>query len=481
MKKIALLLALLLMLPLAALAEASGTYQDAHLLYQEGKHAEAIALWETLADEGDADSLYALGLIYTGLLEFEQPVDPEKALALFSRGAELGDGDCMYALGFYYRQGLFTGEADDAAGLEWYRKAAAAGHDEAAYAAGTILYSGVINGEQNFPAALELFLRGAELGNAKAAYFAGRMYYYDDHATGAPDYEKAYQYLTQCLAEEHTYTGKAYCILGMMYRDGQYVQQDVQKAFEYFTLSADTGYAYAQHELASGYKSGLFCGGTPDEDQALAHYLQAEQLGQTCVPDHVEALINAGQLSQESLTLAAEVGYSSAMIALAEGWCSGAFSGNINFATALDWYLKADAAGHETASHSVIDLYYHGVTLDNGTVLFPADHAAMLAYLEEKHAAGTQDAYLLSWLGWLLCGYSDQNVCEADYPRALEVFTKAADLGSGYAMWHIGSLYDHALIGTGDPDAAARHWYEKAVAAGYTDAQVDLDALPAAE
>ena len=393
MKKIALLLALML-LCLTAFAlgeEPAVTFKDVKAIYDAGKYDEAFPLFEQLAAQGDADAMRYLGYLYEDGNSPSGIADYPNALKLYTQSADLGNAKAMRAIGAGYYSGIFCdGTPDYETAYDWFCKAVANGDTYSNYAIGNMYYHARLNG-------------------------------------GVADYAAAYDYFT--LAAEANNDNALY-YLGMMYQDGKHVAQDDQKAFEYFTTSANMGNTFGMHELADGYKSGVFSSDVPDYDMALTFYLQAAQGGHSCAPSHVEDLLK-------------------------------------NYTLSLDSLLKADAAGYAKASHLITDLYHKGSTLEDGTVVIAPDHARMLAYLEEKYAADTQDVYLLSWYGFLLCGNTDQDICPADYPRALEVYTKAADLGDSYSMWQIGEIYYYGNLGEADY-ALALDWYIKAEEAGRT-------------
>ena len=166
---------------------------------------------------------------------------------------------------------------------------------------------------------------------------------------------------------------------------------------------------------------------------------------------------------------------------LGKGYQNGNFNGGEPAGeTALSYYMQAWNAGYTAAENLIIDLLYKRIVAEDGIVLFEADHAQMLEFLNEMYQKGTDNAYALSWLGWLLCGNSDQNVCEVDYPHALEVYTRDAELGSGYCMLQIGLIYEAGQLGEADL-TAAENWFAKAVEAGEVLAQDALDRVHSAQ
>src|SRR5512140_3043108 len=91
--------ALLLMLNLAAPVAAS-PLDDAAAAADRGDYAAAVRLWRPLADQGDADAQYNLGVMnFTGQGTAQ---DLAEAAKWFRKAAEQGDLNAQYNLGAMY-------------------------------------------------------------------------------------------------------------------------------------------------------------------------------------------------------------------------------------------------------------------------------------------------------------------------------------------------------------------------------------------
>jgi TPR repeat protein len=107
-------------------------FQRAELLHASGRYADAAALWQRLAQQGDARSRSRLAW----MMEAGQgmPRDLDGAARLFRQSAEAGDADAQYALSVMLQTG--KGQQQDAAQAElWRQRAAAQGHGPAKAAA----------------------------------------------------------------------------------------------------------------------------------------------------------------------------------------------------------------------------------------------------------------------------------------------------------------------------------------------------------
>jgi TPR repeat protein len=107
-------------------------FERAALLHASGKYKEAAAIWQPLAQQGDARSQRRLAW----MMETGQGMarDLDGAGKLFRQSAEAGDADAQYALSVMLQTG--KGQVQDPAQAEiWRERAAAQGHGPARDAA----------------------------------------------------------------------------------------------------------------------------------------------------------------------------------------------------------------------------------------------------------------------------------------------------------------------------------------------------------
>jgi hypothetical protein len=117
------LVALVLFLGLAA-PVAAGPLEVGQAAYQRHDYATAIQLWRPLADRGDAEAQFRIGLMYvfgTGV-----PQDYVAAVNWTRKAADRGNAEAQMHLGFMYEAGEGVRQ-DHAAALRWTRKALARG------------------------------------------------------------------------------------------------------------------------------------------------------------------------------------------------------------------------------------------------------------------------------------------------------------------------------------------------------------------
>ena len=112
---------LALALPAPVLAADDQAGMEAYL---QGDYATALKEFGPLAEQGDVDFQYALGVMYSkgrGV-----PQDYTEAAKWFRLVAKRGDADSQYSLGVLYWQGEGVPQ-DYAEAAMWYRKAAKQG------------------------------------------------------------------------------------------------------------------------------------------------------------------------------------------------------------------------------------------------------------------------------------------------------------------------------------------------------------------
>lgn len=98
-----------------------GPLEDGQNAYQEKDYAKAVQAWRPLAEAGEREAQYRLGVMFAegkGVA----PNDAEAAL-WFERAAEQGEAMAQYNLGASYAEG--TGVRQDmTAAAKWFRRAA---------------------------------------------------------------------------------------------------------------------------------------------------------------------------------------------------------------------------------------------------------------------------------------------------------------------------------------------------------------------
>lgn len=133
-------LTLALMLPSGVLATSlshTEAFSRAWSAYDAGQFDDALRIWQTLADQGDANAQINLGALYDngkGVAE-----DPATAVKWYRLAASQGNRQAQYYLGLMYATGRGVA-LDMSAATEWYFKAAQQGFAKAQFNLG-LLYT----------------------------------------------------------------------------------------------------------------------------------------------------------------------------------------------------------------------------------------------------------------------------------------------------------------------------------------------------
>lgn len=156
------------------------------------------------------------------------------------------------------------------------KRAAKAGNGDVAFEVGVAYLNG-IGTEKDIDKAVEFLKMGAEAGSPDAALTLGNLLqagYVCNKKYKICDPDTAFK-LFGIAAEGGLAAG--FYRMGLMYRDGVSVPQDMEKALELFTTASEKGFDPASVALYHMYKSGF--GTEPDMEKALAYLRIAAENG----------------------------------------------------------------------------------------------------------------------------------------------------------------------------------------------------------
>lgn len=256
--------------------------------------------------------------------------------------AEAGDADAQYGLGVIYQEGIAVKKSSLRA-THWLQKASDQGHKQATNRLAWHYRNGI--GVVHSPAkAEELYLKAFDLGVVGASIPLGAIY-----RSGEPgvkeNHAKAAKW-ARIGAEAEIDRGEN--LLGELYRDGKGVKQSFATALEWFEKSAAQGFHLAYFNASVILREGV--GVEKDMERGMEYLRTAADLG------HAGAMIDLAmsyaegvgvpQSYQEALnwfTKAARRNDSSA-IRLAKAYERGQL-GDKDFGRAFMWYYIAAQRG----------------------------------------------------------------------------------------------------------------------------------------
>lgn len=124
---------------LLAVLPARADYEAGLAAARAGDYATAVRAWRPLAEAGNRDAQFNLGLAYENGLGV--PADARAAERWYRRAAEQHDRQAQAYLAEMHAKGLGI-PRDDSEALHWYRRAAERGHAESQYNVGLFYATG---------------------------------------------------------------------------------------------------------------------------------------------------------------------------------------------------------------------------------------------------------------------------------------------------------------------------------------------------
>ena len=113
-----------LFLLLISSSDIAADYEKGFNAYSEGDYATALAEWRPLAEQGDANGQFGLGLLYAN--GWGVDLNDDEALKWYGLAAGQGHGEAAYNLGVMNANGWGVPQSDEGA-FKWYSQAAESG------------------------------------------------------------------------------------------------------------------------------------------------------------------------------------------------------------------------------------------------------------------------------------------------------------------------------------------------------------------
>ncbi|MBQ6827314.1 MAG: SEL1-like repeat protein, partial [Thermoguttaceae bacterium] len=400
------------------------------MLYENGWGVEqnvdeARKLYERAAQGHCAAGYYLLGRLYYQGVGVEQ--DDKEAFDCFEKAAELEDVVAMWDLANCYESGRGTSKSPKRA-QEWreerlriLKEEAEAGNPFQAARLGDDYYYANVGEKPDYEEAVKWYKKASDAGVWSAIYGLGNCYYFgygvdQDYAEAVKRFRRA----SELGSLDATSS------LGDCYYLGKGVEQDYKEAVRLYRQAAAENHAKAMNDLGTCYELGR--GVDQDYKEAFRWYKKA-----------------------------ADLNFGWGLYYLAEYYRDGT-AGEKNVPKAVEYFERAAKAGILDAWHALARIYWNG---DEGV---KKDALKTFRYLQEGADLGSWDA--MCDLG---VAYAEGLLGEKDPEKAMETWQKAAELGSGKAMYYIAQVYRDK-----EEYEEAAKWYQKGAEAGYADAMFAL-------
>ena len=243
------------------------------------------------------------------------------------------------------------------------------------------------------------------------------------------------------------------------------VDNDAEKAFEWFSKAAEQGHLSAQFWLGTCYNFGK--GVEKDMTKAVEWYQKAAEQGQADAQIQLALCYHSGQGVRKNMAQAvdwyhkaAEQGNSDAQFAL--GYCYHFGEGvEKDLTQAVEWYRKAAEQGVAGAQNELGYCYENGEGVGK-------DLAKAVEWYRKAADQGVRDAqYCLAHC------YEVGKGVNKSIEKSVEWYYKAAEQGFAPAQLNLGYFYENG-VGVEKDIKRAVEWYRKAAAQGLAEAQVIL-------
>lgn len=331
----------------------------------------------------------------------------ERSIEDIQTAAEDGDAEAQYLLAIAHLKGEGVAE-DPKRTAYWLRRAATRGFSRAQYAYGQRLYWGWGNTEPNKLEGFDWWLVAAENGNASALLVIGETYLYGWEGVPEQDLAQAEDYFNQALAvgasEAETYLGRLHTEIAKAAQKTNntegFNQANAQR-LAYFQKGAQKGFPGAMYRLAQMYRYGDYV--DRDLEKAVEWYKNSTSAGSVDAAYGLAQLFadesdqGLGEAKPEEAAkyfrIAIDLGSKTAGIELADLIKNGKVDTTPErVQEAIQLYEQAIADGSLRAASRLSDLYFKGDVADKD--LQKAEQYALQALeLEKTVEPNTEDAW----------------------------------------------------------------------------------------
>lgn len=286
-----------------------------------------------------------------------------------------------------------------------------------------------------------------------AQYYLGVMY---ENGQGVDqDYAEAMKWYKKGADQED---GDCQYELGRLYQYGIGVDQNYSEAVKWYKKAGDNNEAYAQTALGFMYLNGQ--GVDKNLDEAVKYLTKASERGMTDAQNCLGWMYEYGNGVEknegkaiELYKEAAENGHVNAQINLGLLYYNGKGT-PVDYSQAFNWWLKAAEQGNTTAQCNIGVLYKLGQGVEQ-------DYNKAIEWYKKAVEAG--DPMGENNLGY---SYLKGEGVPVNYDEALRLFRSSADKGNSEAQYSLGEMYEN---GQGVPISLddAKEWYKKSADQGH--------------
>ena len=275
--------------------DAAKRYEQGKSLYDAGNYADARALFETAAGNGNVNAQFCLASIYDSGQGVTK--DYAEAIKWYRMAGAQGSVDAQNNLGEIYYLGK-DGTVNYAEAAKWYRPAAEQGNMNAQFHLG-YMYDTSQGVTRDYVEAIKWYRLAGAQGSVGAQNNLGEIYYYGN--SGKVNYGEAAKWYRPAAEQGNM---NAQFRLGYMYESSQGVTRDYAEAVKWYRLAANQGGAVAQNNLGRLYDGGY--GVTQNYAEALKWFRLAAVQGNPVAQNNLGIMYEYGQGVAANRALAKE-------------------------------------------------------------------------------------------------------------------------------------------------------------------------------
>lgn len=368
----------------------AGDYEASCIMYWNysgtGRPREGFKWLELAANQGSVWAQYKVACVYligwcpencddcSAECSAYQPKDISKAFRYFSLAAENGHARSQYFLGKMYEKYDEIG-IDLQMAKKWYTIAASNGDESAAQRLKAIIASTTFEHEQKNN--LKAYITAAENGNIDAQWHLANMYYHGDGVQEDKTEGVKWAFLAATAGNV-----EAQFLLCFCYLTGTGVDKSLDEAIKWCSRAAAQGHQLATQSLDELKYEKLCQRADPTQDCSKDDIQLLERMSAKGEVGANSLLNNARLARARSLSKKSEIECLSESISSYEALAESAPNFNIiidkelpivyyklatvydieqlDFSTALKYYIKADEGGYYQAKFNIAMLYYDG-------------------------------------------------------------------------------------------------------------------------
>ncbi len=347
----------------STISASSQNFEKGITAYQAMDYASALEEFFLLAEQGNAEAQYRVGMMY---YNGEGVPKKQPSLGITFEKAENGDVSEQFMAGFLI-EGKGLARHDIREAIHWYSKAAKHGDARAQFALANMYYNGV-GVAQNYEEAMKWYAKAAEGGNTKATESLQYSQKYWDRIPH--EVKEQYKWNINEIRlgkEQEHFTADRMTNYGF-----GVPKDDINVAYKWFAKAAEQGHVQAQYNIGISFITGR--GISSDFDKYIEWMTKAAKQG------HAEAQIslgnyyftisfsdkNAGEKSVNWYIKAAEQGHTGAQYILGKRYKDGDAQ---SYRDAQKWLLKAAIQGYAPAQSALGHFYQNGLAGSQDTVL----------------------------------------------------------------------------------------------------------------